>query len=131
MGNALIMMTVPQEMIPVAALRTWKGRRAVGIPGVTQPTEWKPRREVEAILAEHPDAFWMLPVPRSAVWEPPEEPPNSRSDGPARRTHDGRVRYSLLRFLNDRLGELDGMVRTGWWVLQQARVRLATFQGTR
>lgn len=129
MGNALVVMTVPEESLPMSALRiAGKDGKPVPVPGLGG-WPWKPREELEATLVAHPDAFWILHVPRSAVWDPPGESGGLATNRVARKVHAGQVRHSLLHFLNDKLAELDGMVRTGWWILQRARIRLATFEG--
>jgi hypothetical protein len=33
----------------------------------------------------------------------------------------------LQAFINERLAKLDGMLRTGWWVMGKARVRVVEF----
>jgi len=73
MGSALVVMTVPEECLPVSALRIAdKDGEPVPVPGLSG-WPWKPREELEATLSAHPDAFWVLRVPRSAVWDPPGE----------------------------------------------------------
>jgi hypothetical protein len=63
------------------------------------------------------------------TWAPPREPsePGWHRDLELRKAHNEAVRQSLERFLNDRLAELDGMVRTGRWILQRARIRVVDF----
>lgn len=45
-------------------------------------------------------------------------------DPALRRAHRNAMRASLEQFLNTRLASLYHMVRTGWWVLGKARVRV-------
>ncbi len=128
MGNALVMMAVPEESLRFSNLyvldeETHKPVRLVQSRGHLTG------KQRDALLEKHPDAFWMLAVPRSAVWEPPPEPYGLGEKPALRAEHTKKVRASLTRFLNSQLASLDRMVRTGWWILQRARVRMTTFEG--
>ena len=84
----------------------------------------------EAFMREgHLNAFHQLPIGRTEIWEPPEEPTKRYGYGwyknrDARREHTAAVRASLERFLNEHLRKLNHMLRTGWWVLGKVRVRV-------
>ena len=87
MGNALVVMAVPEEALPSASSR----------------------------LREDHIRAWMPRVGEN-VWEPPAEPRvrDWHRDPELRRQHNELVRESLEAFCNERLAELDQMVRTGW-----------------
>jgi hypothetical protein len=101
MGNALVMMIIPEEALPSATSR---------------PSA----RYLEDLATQV----------AASVWEPPEEPRalGWHRDPELRREHNERVRQSLEAFCNERLAQLDGMVRTGWWILGRARVRVVEFE---
>jgi hypothetical protein len=81
------------------------------------------RRMIARTKAE---PFFILHVPRSAVWDPAREPRdlNWHEDPKRRREQTAENRRSLESFLNRALAQLDGMVRSGWWILERARVRV-------
>jgi hypothetical protein len=105
MGDALVVMTVPEEawMIPLGDKRQAEDRHG--------------RRTI-----------W-LPIAPGDVWEPPREPTERygfkwHENPEARRAHREAVRQSLEQFLNEHLARLYHMLRTGWWVLGKVRVRV-------
>ena len=122
MGNALVVMVVPEEMLPTQGLqvRDPKTRK----PTKVRPdgTRWASPAQWAKLLREHPDAFWSLDVPRTAVWQLPVEPRAKRThwyDDPGLvAKHREAVRQSLESFVNEQLAQLDEMVRTGWWILR-------------
>ena len=107
MGYALIVMAVAEECIPHTAHY-----------GPTGAVIDAPKR-------------FTLEVPRSAVWEPEPEPsdPNWHKDSERQREQTEKNRRSLERFLNNALSDLDGMVRSGWWILGMARVFVSEMRG--
>jgi hypothetical protein len=133
MGNALVVMVVPEEMLPTQALCTRDPK--TGKPRKVHPdgSGWIPAAKWAALLRKHPDAFWPLDVPRTAVWQLPVEPRASRQrwydDPKLVAKHRRAVHESLEAFVNEHLAQLDGMVRTGWWIVRQARVRVASMEG--
>lgn len=81
------------------------------------------------ILERHPDACLLVAVRLDAVWDPPREPWREHGaqwhrNRSLRKQHRQRMRDSLERFINGKLEGLSGMVRTGEWVLERARVRV-------
>lgn len=125
MGNALVMFTTPTEAVGAR-------RRASDPPG-TPPDHWLAgRKRKSERTAEEPDAYYdVLPVPpvTDCVWAPPAEPWKTHGldwhqDPQVRREHLHAVQESLETFLNRHLARLNGMVRTGWFVLGKLRVRV-------
>ena len=105
MGDALVVMTVPEEawMVPMGEKTTAEDRHG--------------RRTIS------------LAIEAGDVWEPPLEPTeqygfNWHEHPEARRAHREAVRQSLEAFLNEHLARLYHMLRTGWWVLGKVRVRV-------
>jgi hypothetical protein len=103
MGDALVVMTVPEE--------AWMA---------------PPRPDAKAGVATRTIAWRIDP---GDVWEPPREPIeryglNWYENPAARRAHRKAMQESLESFLNERLARLYHMLRTGWWVLGKARVRV-------
>lgn len=122
MGSTLIVIAVPDEYLTYAALHIEDGngnpQRIPGLVGWPYEKTRLPDEKIEEILSEHPDAFWVLKVPREAAWKPPREP---KRFGPRiREAFTKLVAQSMQRFINGRLAQLD--VRTGSWMLDRARV---------
>jgi len=74
----------------------------------------------------------MLPVPKEAVWRPPDEPfrehgLNWHWDAELLAAQDAAVRRSIARFVNGHLARLDRMVRTGWYIVERVRVMVSEF----
>jgi hypothetical protein len=108
MGDALVVMTVPEE--------AWIGCERDLAPNSPQATQRR-RGTVS----------WRIEA--GEVWAPPPEPTDQYGlrwyEHPeARRAHRKAVQQSLEAFLNERLAKLYHMLRTGWWVLGKARVRV-------
>lgn len=119
MGSALIMMTVPEE----ALAQVHEGVKP--IPGINWLGQF--------VRGEKPEPYYLFKVPVSAVWRLPEEPRAVTVDrcAAAVRAHRAAVERSLERFVNGKLRQLDGMVRTGWWILSAARVKVTRLIGKR
>ncbi len=131
MGNALVMMIVGEEELALSDLEDPDPNKR-GLLPLSRPGRWVPA-ERERIRREHPDAFWTLRVPRTAVWEPPVEPylekgPDWHRDPALLASHRERVRKSLEAFMNQKLAELDNMVRTGWFIIQRARASVTELE---
>lgn len=131
MGSAFIVTTVSNELIGLSPLRIWDPESDESVP-IEKPYgrgPWMPLREREALVRAHPDAFWMMPIPYSAVWRPPNEPDdlNWHWQPDARDEHRERVRRSLEAFLNAGLARLDRMVRSGWFIIERARATVTEF----
>ena len=120
MGNALIAMVVAEECLTQRNLRFAAARRE--IERLEHAWGGEPSK---------PERVHVLDVPHSAVWEPEREPLDLdwHKDPKKRRLQMARNRRSLERFLNRALEGLDGMVRSGWWILGKARVRVAEMHG--
>ncbi len=80
----------------------------------------------EQRLAEHPDAFIDSGVPIAHTWHLPPEPVGVRWHQNLARVDEQneKVRASLEAFLNERLGDLHGRMRSGWWLFGKVRVRV-------
>jgi hypothetical protein len=63
-------------------------------------------------------------ISREDVWQLPAEPRNLdwHEDPALREEQDWKVATSLAAFLNTRLKRLHRMVRSGWWILDEAEV---------
>lgn len=133
MGSALVMVTVPEELLGEVVLCCYDKR------GNVVPLEDKRGRlfvhgkKRRRALEENPNAFLMLPVPPSAIWQPPPEPWQEHGsdwhfDPALLAAQNAKVKQSLEVFLNGNLQRLDHMVRTGWWILRKARVRVSTLE---
>jgi hypothetical protein len=127
MGSALVMMTVPEELIGFSTLHY---RDENGNEMSLDATSHKKR---ERAFRKHPEAYWMLRVPYSAVWQPPAEPWEKYGHdwhwtAALLTAHRREVRRSLEAFMNGKLAQLDRMVRTGWWILKEARVRISSLK---
>jgi len=108
MGDALVVMTVPEE--------AWMA--PMGEKAQKSTADDRHRRRTISWAIEAGD-----------VWEPPPEPTeqhgfNWYENPEARRAHREAVRQSLEEFLNEHLAHLYHMLRTGWWVLGKVRVRV-------
>jgi hypothetical protein len=128
MGNALIVMTVPEEALASTSLYD------IGEDGSEfrlaeryGSQMWKVRRH---LAEKHPKAYYRMTVRAADIWDLPHEP--SRTHGldwhkkpSLRQAHRRAVKRSLEDFLNGRLRRLRHMVRTGWWILGDVRVRVA------
>ena len=136
MGNALVVMVVPEEVFMLSNLaEPGPDGTLLRVYKEYPPDKWMWfRRHREHLYAHHPNAGYFLRVTEADVWSPPPEP-RSRRDiaevggGKLRIKHRRAVRASLDEFLNDKLRRLDRMVRTGWWILERARVRVSKLTG--
>src|SRR5258706_13489648 len=93
------------------------------VPLETKEGGWVPYEQRQRALRDHPEAFFVLEVPHSAIWQPPDEPGGASGwhwKPAVLRAHRAKVRRSLESFLNDKLSELDEMVRTGWFIIKRA-----------
>jgi hypothetical protein len=146
-GDALVMFSVPEEALMVTAVRfsdpetgrsrplseiepalAWAGLWRRPRPA-SVPVGLRPLRLAE-IQKRYPRAFFEFRVPVGAVWLPPAEARRGRLRLTAawRRGHRERMRKSLAGFINGKLARLSRMVRTGWWVLDEARVRVVVMK---
>jgi hypothetical protein len=124
MGNALIVTTVSEESLDQRFLFESDGKG-----GETRLCEKYGRERWYALMPDrlrelHPKAYYRLPMRSVDVWHPPREPRGIDKELRLRQAHCRAVRDSLEGFLNERLGRLRHMVRTGWWVLGDVRVRV-------
>jgi hypothetical protein len=64
-------------------------------------------------------------ITRDDIWQLPPEPRdlNWHEDPVLREEQDAKVATSLADFLNTRLKRLHWMVRSGWWMLDEAWVQ--------
>ena len=120
MGNALIMMAVSEEQLAFSKMYV---RDEEGRPVPVERKRGEP---------PPPGAYWMLPVPKEAVWRPPDEPfrehgLNWHWDAELLAAQDAAVRRSIARFVNGHLARLDRMVRTGWYIVERVRVMVSEF----
>ena len=130
MGNALVMMTIPEEALGYTPLCV-RGKDGKPFEIEKKRGIWVEGKARKDLLREHPDAFFMMPVPYRAVWFPPEEPWKKKGldwhwDPKLLAGHRAAVQRSFEKFLNGKLERLDRMVRTGWWILEQVRVRVSS-----
>jgi hypothetical protein len=98
---------------------------------VSRDEWWVMRGDRAAIAKRFPGAIYMMPLPLDCVWDQPSERGLDLDDArniKRRVKHEAACRRSLATFLNSKLRELDGMVRTGWWILARARVRISIFE---
>lgn len=127
MGNELIITTVPSESLMQERLYVpGKDGQPVRLADLyPDRNEWF--RVRSELRERHPDAFYMVPVPLSAVWDPPGEPYKAKGAKwiPA---HRRAMTKSLLNFLNKQLAGLDQMLRTGSFVIERARVRAVSIK---
>ena len=130
MGDVLMMFVLPEEALGYTGLRV-RDKQTGEVRELERSRMWIPSEERERSIREHGDeAFWQIEVPFRAIWEPPEErrPEHGRDwhwDKTLLDAHRERVRMSLESFLNDNLSKLDGMVRTGWFIVDRARARVS------
>lgn len=131
MGNALICFVVPEEMLGLQSLHIHDPKTGKPVPLETERFgAWIPGRLRRQTIEKHPEAFFMLPVPYTAVWQLPEEPWREKGVNWHWRpavlgSHRKRVRASLEDFLNRKLRSLDEMVRSGWFIIKRARVKVS------
>lgn len=114
MGNELIMAAVPSESVGGYVWLRAKNR-----------AERKAAREARQRDEYQPFSLRMS----ESLWRPPEEPWREHGldwhkDPKVRRAHLKAVRESLEAFLNGHLAQLDGMLRTGWFILGKVRMRI-------
>lgn len=132
MGSALVMTTVSEESIGLLGLKIQDPDhydKTIEIDVRRAGDIWVDRMAREEALKKHPRAFWDMHVPYKAVWQPPEEPSgrdaiNWHWDRKQLAKHREVVRKSLEDFLNAKLAQLDQMVRTGWFIVGRARVKV-------
>lgn len=128
MNRALIVFTVPEYEIAWIELRERdKNGYVVQVAdayrdehGILQSAR------IDAVIKDHPNAFWRLEVPVSALWRPPNEHIASGWEKGALQSQTASVRESLEVFLNKALLELDGKVRTGRFILGTVKARIET-----
>ncbi len=125
MGNALIVMVVPEECLALGGLCNRDYAK-----GTAVPVEHAFRAGYENTLEANPDATWQLDVPASSVWLLPEEPHEKHGRGWHWKSklltqHRATVRRSLESFVNRHLAELDGMARSGWWIIEKIRIKVS------
>jgi hypothetical protein len=140
MSNELIVAVVPSETFMFTKPVVWDEDKKESVPveSLVSRAEWSILEGDRAAIAKRfPGAYYALRMPVDSVWEQPAEknlrdpiagPPSKRLKE-ARRAHQAAVRASLDAFLNEKLRRLDQMVRTGWWILAEARVRVSRFRG--
>ncbi len=124
MGNSLIAMAIRNESLMHEALcvrRQGKVVRLAEAGIASSDREW--------VRREHPDAFWVVEVPITAVWDGIDEPPGRSwyRDPERLAAHRERVRVSLESFVNGALEGLDEMLRTGWFIIRRARATITEF----
>lgn len=134
MSNELIVAVVPSEIFMSVKPVVWDETKQehVRVETLVSPEEWWPMRgDRAAILKRFPGAIYLMPLSIECVWDQPSER-NLNLGSPkatARRAaHADACRKSLQTFLNVKLTRLDQMVRTGWWILAKARVRVSVFE---
>lgn len=127
MGNALIVMIVPEENLPLTGLR----ERNPDTSALEKLSRDEALRcgSYEAAVQAHPDAFWTMEVQARDVWFLPEEPHAEHGrgwhfDAKVLAAHVEKVRGSLDSFLNAKLEQLDDMARSGWFVIERVRARV-------
>lgn len=134
MGYALIVLTVPEETLMdenlLDVVDDGTGRREVRVRDLYDWDEYQRLRFSGELRERHPRAYFKLAVHVDDIWDPPAEPRGLRTKAgaPMRREHAAAVRRSLEAFLNAKLARLSGMVRTGWWILAEAAVRVSRFK---
>ena len=136
MGDELLVTTVPSEALALGGLLELdiqkgaiKERR---IRELYSREEWyRLTRNKAELYRRHPGAYYQIAIRPGAVWKPPHEPLGELRYGGAseRRAHALAMKASLDRYLNERLGRLCGMMRTGWWILGDVRVRVDRLRG--
>ncbi len=134
MGNELVMCTMPSEMFSFEHLVVWDEKKQdyVRIRDLHSRDEWWPlRRDAVAIERLHPGAHWRFPITPRDLWEPPAEPHGLGAKGKGSRKllirHRNAARAGLEAFINTKLLGLGWMIRTGWWILDEAAVRVVRF----
>lgn len=95
MGNSLIAMSIRNESLMHEALCIRRGGKVVRLAeaGIQSSDRERVRRE-------HPEAFWVVEVPITAVWDGIDEPPGGSGwyrDPERLAAHRERVRVSLER----------------------------------
>jgi hypothetical protein len=126
------MMTVPDEMLGFSSLCIVKDGKVVEID--KKKGDWVDGRQRKRALREHPDAFFVWRVPYKALWVDMALEPIGKhgidwfKEPGQLDAHNAKMKRSLEIFLNGKLKRLDRMVRTGWWILEKARVRVSTFR---
>jgi hypothetical protein len=70
-----------------------------------------------------------ITITRDDVWQLPAEPREIEKSRSRKSDHTHAVARSLEKFLNERLGRLHRMVRTGWWILDLVKVQVCFIQG--
>lgn len=123
MGNSLITMAIRNESLMHEALCIRRDGEVVRLAeaGIGSSDRERVRRE-------HPEAFWVIEVPITAVWDGIDEPPGGSGwyrDPEKLAAHRERVRVSLETFINGALGGLDEMLRTGWFIIRRARATIS------
>ena len=117
MGNALVVYTMGEEGLGWVQRQREVRRRAERgeSPGRTST----PPNFRQVAMSERG-------IPVGGVWSPPAEPETADwwRKPSLRRRHAKAVLDSLESFLNGHLSNLNHMVRTGWWVLGEARVKV-------
>ena len=136
MGDALVMLTVPEEAIPWQFIRERdaEGREVRVIDSYRDNEDPSaPRVKPRQMLDEHPKAYWQMNIPVSAVWRPPFGPPDWKDAKPddwwgddvRRQAHCDAVRQSLEDFINGTLARFPGMVCGGnHFVFASARAEI-------
>lgn len=124
MGNSLIAMAIRNESLMHEALRIRRNGEVVRLAETGFDSS-----DRERVRREHPEAFWIVEVPITAVWDGIDEPPGrSWYRDPGRlAAHRERVRVSLETFVNGELEGLDEMLRTGWFIIRRARATITEF----
>jgi hypothetical protein len=126
MGNALVMMVVPEESLALNGLHV-RDRETGKLVPVARKVGLG---SYEDTLRANPDATWTIEVPVSAVWLLPNEPRDAHGSEWHRKprvlaAHRATMKRSLEAFLNRSLEGLDGMARSGWFILARARAKVA------
>ncbi|MFW6087448.1 MAG: hypothetical protein ACODAG_09600 [Myxococcota bacterium] len=126
MGDLLVVFAVSEESLASEPIHVFGEGR-----GVRELTAEERALPVDELLRLHPDASVCLPVPLEGIWQPPPEPMmlwGRRRTAQDVREHSAAMARSLEAFLNQRLGGLCRMVRTGWWVLGRVAVKVTEME---
>jgi hypothetical protein len=123
MGNALIVLIVPEENLTLTGLRE-RNPDTGALESLPKDERFRCGSYKAAVQA-HPRAFWTMDVRASDVWFLPKEHGGRwHFDPKLLAAHVEKVRGSLESFLNEKLKQLDDMVRSGWFVIERVRAKV-------
>lgn len=128
MSDELVMFTSPREGVTLRNMYEWRKGGEICVADLHKSPE-NPHGLVplEQAIREHPDAYFQLNVPVSALWEPPSDPERGEwwKDEAKWRAYCDAVRDSLEEFINRALESFSGMVRAGChFVFDEARAKV-------